>query len=388
LYYHYSGTTSFFNTMAGIYIHIPFCKQKCHYCNFFSVASVKGRDEFVQALLKEIELRKDYLEGERVNTVYFGGGTPSLLRISHLTQLISHLTKHFDIDSNAEITLEANPDDLSPEYLKQLRKTPVNRLSIGIQSFFDDDLQYLNRVHDAGQALRAVDLARNAGFDNLTIDLIYGIPTLTDEKWTRNLEIFFSLDLPHLSAYSLTVEQKTPLALLIEKGKYAPVDENLSVAHFKMLLQAAKTNDFIHYEISNFAKEGFYSKHNSIYWLGGHYLGLGPSAHSFNGDSRQWNISSISKYIKLDNFLTSVEEKEVLTKDQRYNEYVMTSLRTVWGCDTVHIRNVFGEEQEKYFIRNVNPFLERGHLYREGSRYFLTDEGKLFADGIAAGLFY
>jgi oxygen-independent coproporphyrinogen-3 oxidase len=293
-----------------------------------------------------------------------------------------------DIDPFAEFTLEANPDDLSAEYLSGLKHTPVNRLSIGIQSFFDEDLQYLNRVHDAVQARKAVDLAREAGFDNLTIDLIYGIPTLTDEKWAKNLETFFALDVPHLSAYSLTVEQKTPLALLIEKGKYAPVDENLSVGHFKMLLEAAAKHDFIHYEISNFAKEGYYSKHNSLYWLGGHYLGLGPSAHSFNGTSRQWNVSNISQYIKLDDFQTSVEEKEILTTDQRYNEYVMTSLRTVWGCDSVHIRNAFGKKFEDHFLRNASPFLEKKHLYREGSKYFLTDEGKLFADGIAAGLFH
>jgi oxygen-independent coproporphyrinogen III oxidase len=373
--------------MAGIYIHIPFCKQKCHYCNFFSVASVKWKEEFVQALLKEMELRKDYLVGEKVNTIYFGGGTPSLLSISHLSLIISHLTKHFDVNSNVEITLEANPDDLNPEYLKELKTTPVNRLSIGIQSFFDDDLQYLNRVHNSDQAKRAVDYAMASGFSNLTIDLIYGIPTLTDEKWARNLEIFFDLNIPHLSAYSLTVEQKTPLALLIERGKYAPVDENLSVGHFKMLQEEVKNHGFVHYEISNFAREGYYSKHNSIYWLGGSYLGLGPSAHSFNGSSRQWNVSNISQYIKLDHFLTSVEEKEVLTMEQRYNEYVMTSLRTVWGCDSIHIRNVFGETFEDYFLRNALPFVDRKHLYREGSKFFLTEQGKLFADGIAAELF-
>jgi oxygen-independent coproporphyrinogen III oxidase len=322
-----------------------------------------------------------------VNTVYFGGGTPSLLHISHFSLLISHLTNYFDVVPQAEITLEANPDDLDAEFLSNLKTTPVNRLSIGIQSFFDDDLQYLNRVHSAGQALKSIENARNAGFDNLTIDLIYGIPTLTDEKWAKNLETFFSLNIPHLSAYALTVEQRTPLALLIEKGKYAPVNEDQSVSHFKMLQEETKKHDFIHYEISNFAREGYYSKHNSLYWLGGHYLGLGPSAHSFNGYSRQWNVSNLSQYIKLDDFQTSVEEKEVLTPDQRYNEYVMTSLRTVWGCDTVHIRNVFGEKYEAYFVQGAKKYLENKHLYFEESKYFLTDEGKLFADGIASELF-
>ncbi len=372
--------------MAGIYLHIPFCKQKCHYCNFFSVATLSRKDAFVSALLKEIELRKDYLQGETVNTIYFGGGTPSLLHISDLALIIEHLTRHFDIDHLAEITLEANPDDINEDKAREWR-TQVNRLSIGIQSFFDDDLHYLNRVHNANQSFRAIQDVKNTGFDNLTIDLIYGIPTLTDDKWAKNLDFFFSLDIPHLSAYSLTVEQKTPLALLIQKGKYAPVDENLSVGHFRMLQEQIKVHDFIHYEISNFAKEGYYSRHNSLYWLGGHYLGLGPSAHSFNGHSRQWNISNISKYIQLDNFHTSVEEKEVLTIEQRYNEYVMTSLRTVWGCDTVHIRNVFGEKFESYFVDNSKVFLEKGHLFQDGTKYFLTDEGKLFADGIAAELF-
>ena len=373
--------------MAGIYIHIPFCKQKCHYCNFFSVATLSRKDAFVAALLKEIELRKDYVKGETVNTVYFGGGTPSLLNISDIALIIEHLAKHFNIDTQAEITLEANPDDISEEKAREWKTAAINRLSIGIQSFFDDDLHYLNRVHSAGQAHQAIDDVRNAGFDNLTIDLIYGIPGLTDEKWAKNLETFFSLNIPHLSAYSLTVEQKTPLALLIAKGKYPPLDENLSIRHFKMLLEQAKTHHFIHYEISNFAREGYYSKHNSLYWLGGNYLGLGPSAHSFNGSSRQWNVSSISQYIQLDDYHTSVEENEVLTPDQRYNEYVMTSLRTSWGCDTVHILHAFGENYENLFVLNARSYLEKKHLFLDGTKYFLTDEGKLFADGIAAGLF-
>jgi oxygen-independent coproporphyrinogen-3 oxidase len=373
--------------MAGIYIHIPFCKQKCHYCNFFSVATLSKKDAFVAALLKEIELRKEYLQGGRVNTIYFGGGTPSMLRISDLTLIIEHLTFQLNIDPGVEITLEANPDDITPEKAREWKSASVNRLSIGIQSFFDDDLQYLNRVHNANQALKAIEDVRTAGFDNLTIDLIYGIPTLTDEKWAKNLEIFFSMNIPHLSAYSLTVEQKTPLDLLIRKGKYAAVDEQQSIGHFKMLLEQSAKHGFIHYEISNFAKEGYYSRHNSLYWLGGHYLGLGPSAHSFNGSSRQWNVSNISQYIQLDDYHTSVEEKEILTPDQRYNEYVMTSLRTVWGCDTVHILNVFGRESEAHFIRGAQIFLEKNHLYREGTKYFLTDEGKLFADGIASALF-
>lgn len=373
--------------MAGIYIHIPFCKRKCHYCNFFSVATTRWKEPFLKALLEEITARKDYLEGEKVNTVYFGGGTPSLLKIEDLRLIVEDLRLYFDIDPLAEVTLEANPDDITGEWLSGLKDMPVNRLSIGVQSFFDDDLLYLNRVHSGEQALNAVKSAQDAGFRNLTIDLIYGIPTLTEEKWQHNLDTFFSLDIPHLSAYSLTVEKKTPLDLLIRKGKAAPVNEEQAINHFKMLLEAAREHNFIHYEISNFSSEGYYSKHNSLYWLGGNYLGLGPSAHSYNGRSRQWNVSSISGYINNEGRNT-VEEKEELTLDQRYNEYVMTSLRTVWGCDHIHIRNVFGERFEDHFIRNTLKYIDLHHLYKDGSKYFLTDEGKLFADGIAASLFH
>lgn len=373
--------------MAGIYIHIPFCRQKCHYCNFFSVATTRWKLPYIEALLKEIELRKDYLDGETVKTIYLGGGTPSLLQTNELIRIFEQIYRHFPVDPQAEITLEANPDDITEISVREWKNTPVNRLSIGVQSFFDDDLLYLNRVHNSGQVFQAIDDARKAGFDNLTIDLIYGIPTLTDEKWIKNLEYFFASDIPHLSAYSLTVEQKTPLDLLIRKGKYARLDDQQSIGHFKILLEQVRQNGFIHYEISNFAREGHYSRHNSLYWLGGHYLGLGPSAHSYNGYSRQWNVSNITKYIQLDDFHTTVEEKEILTPNQRYNEYVMTSLRTIWGCDTMHILNVFGRDYESDFIRNAQKYLENNHLYCDGSKYFLTDEGKLFADGIASGLF-
>lgn len=373
--------------MAGIYIHIPFCRQKCHYCNFFSVASTRWKGRFLEALGKEIALRKDYLSGETVHTIYFGGGTPSLLTTNELMRILDTIFRHFPVDPAAEITLEANPDDLSLEKAQEWKETPVNRLSIGIQSFFGDDLTYLHRVHDEAQAKTAIAIARQAGFDNLTIDLIYGIPTLTEEKWRQNLASFFSLDIPHLSAYSLTVEQKTPLALLIRKGKYQPPDENQSVSHFKILLEETKAQGFIHYEISNFARPGFYSKHNSLYWLGGHYLGLGPSAHSFNGHSRQWNVSDINRYILQEDPQARITETEILTPTQQYNEYIMTSLRTAWGCDTEHVRNVFGNDRRDYFLKHVRKFLERKLICQQEARFFLTDEGKLFADGIAADLF-
>jgi oxygen-independent coproporphyrinogen-3 oxidase len=375
--------------MSGIYIHIPFCKQKCHYCNFFSVASNKYRAVFVEALLKEIDRQKDYLDDKTIQTIYFGGGTPSMLSAKEIGQILEKINTLYRVSSDVEITLEANPDDLGNDKLISLKnETAVNRLSMGVQSFFDDDLLYLNRVHDAKQAREAIERALKNKFDNLTIDLIYGIPTLSEEKWRRNLEIFLSYDLPHLSAYSLTVEPKTALSTLIQKKKMSPVDEEKAIQHFQILLEETNKNNYIHYEISNFAKQGYYSKHNSIYWLGGHYLGLGPSAHSFNGVSRQWNVSSMKQYIEAGTLGKTVFEKEVLTTDQQYDEYVMTSLRTSWGCDSEHILNVFGQKYFSHFKGGVQQFLLDGKIEKESSIYTLTNRGKLFADGIAAALFF
>jgi oxygen-independent coproporphyrinogen III oxidase len=374
--------------MAGIYIHIPFCKQKCHYCNFFAVASNKYRESFVRALLKEIELRKDYLEGEKINTIYFGGGTPSMLKINEINLITNKLNQVFDINPEAEITLESNPDDLNEEKLKALKnETIINRLSMGVQSFFSDDLLYLNRVHNGNQARNSIELALKMGFSNMTIDLIYGIPGLTEEKWRKNLEIFFSYQLPHLSSYSLTVEQKTVLYVLIEKGKMKNISDEESIRHFEILLEETAKNDFIHYEISNFAKEGYYSKHNSIYWLGGHYAGFGPSAHSFNGVSRQWNISLMKPYVESKTIDKIINEKEILSESQRFNEYVMTSIRTSWGCDLQHIENVFGEKYVDHFAVAIQIFIDKNQVKKDANKYFLTSKGKLFADGIASDLF-
>ncbi len=374
--------------MAGVYIHIPFCKQRCHYCNFYSVVSEKYRKPFLKTLLFEVEQRGDYLKGEKINTVYFGGGTPSLIKVEELNAVIEKIKHVFYVLKNVEITLEANPDDLNSGFLKELKdKTPVNRLSIGIQSFFDDDLKYLNRVHDAEQSFAAIEQAKKHGFDNLTIDLIYGIPGLTVEKWIKNLETFFSFDIPHLSSYALTVEPKTVLSTLIMRGKMKNTDENESVEHYKILLEKMSERNYIHYEISNFARKGYYSKHNSIYWLGGHYIGFGPSAHSYNGVSRQWNVSNMKQYIEAEKTKKIIFEKEVLSENQRYDEYVMTSLRTAWGCDPEHIRNVFGKSYYDYFNKTIIPFIEQGKVFQQGTRYFLTDKGKLFADGIASELF-
>jgi oxygen-independent coproporphyrinogen III oxidase len=373
--------------MAGIYIHIPFCRQKCHYCNFFSVATTRGREEFLEALLKEISVRKDYIVEEEVGTVYFGGGTPSLLTSEDLKRIFGALQSNYRISDDVEITLEANPDDISPEWVRNLKDTPVNRLSIGVQSFYDEDLHYLNRVHTAGQAASAIELARGAGYENLTIDLIYGIPGLSREKWRKNLETFFSLSIPHLSAYALTVETKTALHHLIEKKKMPGPDEMESVEHFRLLQKMTREHGFVHYEISNFSLPGRYSRHNSIYWLGGNYLGLGPSAHSFNGRSRQWNVSGLNEYIRQAGFPEKISEVEYLSPDQRYNEYVMTSLRTMWGCDPDHILNIFGKERRDYFLKEAGQFVARNWLVFDNNAFYLTDEGKLFADGIASSFF-
>ncbi len=374
--------------MSGIYIHIPFCRQKCHYCNFFSIPSVKNKDRFLAALFSETGMQNNYLSGEPVNTIYFGGGTPSMLSGAEISQVIVELAKYHIIDEHAEITLEANPDDLTLAKIKELKKTPVNRLSIGVQSFFDDDLKYLNRVHSASEALVSVKTAIETGFTNMSIDLIYGIPTLSDENWQRNLEIFFSLNIPHLSAYALTVEPKTTLDVLIARKKMQPVEEELTIRHFKQLMTAMREKKFVHYEISNFCREPFYSMHNRSYWSGKKYLGLGPSAHSYNGKSRQWNVSNLTAYNQAIESKTIPAEKEDLNTNQQYNEYILTSLRTIWGTDLDYIDENFGKEFSLRFQKIAEQYLHNRTLVNLAGRYILTDEGKLLADGIASELFF
>ncbi|MBC8146622.1 MAG: radical SAM family heme chaperone HemW [Bacteroidetes bacterium] len=373
--------------MAGIYIHIPFCIHKCSYCNFFSVTSLKNKSEFLKALIKEIGIQKDYLNGETINTIYFGGGTPSLLSTDELHFIFDEIAKFHTISRNAEITLEANPDDLSSGKLKELKTLPINRLSIGIQSFHQDDLNYLGRTHDAKQALKCIKEVQVSGFENLTIDLIYGIPTLTNEKWKENLKITFELGVQHLSAYSLTVEPKTPLDVFIKKGKLENMDDGKSNEHYMILMEQMKSNAFIQYEISNFCKFGYESKHNSNYWKMKKYLGLGPSAHSYNLESRQWNVASIARYIDLIEKNEPHFEIEELSIEQKYNEYIMTSLRTIKGCDLELISKIFGEQFKAHFEKEAEPFLLNSQLLRENNKLFLSDKGKLFADGISGSLF-
>ncbi|MCP4550921.1 MAG: radical SAM family heme chaperone HemW [Bacteroidetes bacterium] len=373
--------------MAGIYIHIPFCKQKCYYCNFYSVASIKNKDRFLEVLKKEIYHQRKYLKNEIVNTIYFGGGTPSMFSKNEIEDVYAELIKHFNIGNSVEVTVEANPDDLSKKKLDEFKSSIINRLSIGIQSFFDGDLHYLNRTHDSKQAINSIRWALDSGFSNLSIDLIYGIPTLSLENWKRNLELFFELNIPHLSSYALTIEPKTPLKHLIEKKKIAAINEKDLVAHFDLLLELTEMNDFIHYEISNFSKKGYYSKHNSLYWLGRNYLGLGPSAHSFNGLSRQWNISNLTQYLKHTNSKSIIQEREVLTTAQKYNEYVMTSIRTLWGCDLEHINNVFGKTFRNHCLKASQKHILSKQLLLTKNVLYLTSSGKIFADGITADLF-
>lgn len=367
--------------MSGIYLHIPFCKSKCAYCNFFSVVSEKQRDCFLKALRQEAVARRHYLDDE-VTTVYFGGGTPSLLKPSEIADILDVLKKNYPITGNPEITLEANPDTVTKESLSVYMSLGINRLSIGIQSFFDDDLQYLSRRHDSKHALQVLEWAQHAGFQEITLDLIYGIPTLTEEKWRKNLEIFFTTGFNHLSAYALTIEEKTALGQRINKGIAATVDEDTIIRHYDILVQTTKYHGFEHYEISNFARPGHYSKHNTLYWKGEKYLGLGPSAHSFDGVSRQWNVASVKEYCDSYSF-----ERETLTLDDRYNEYIMTSLRTQWGVDVEYLRKNFGGFYYERFKHDIKRYVDDGRISPNGDRYSLNDNGMLFADGIAAELF-
>ncbi len=370
--------------MAGIYLHIPFCRQACSYCNFHFSTSLTHKDEMVQAMVTEIALRRDYLGTDRIETVYFGGGTPSLLTEKDLGLLFEAIYKHFDFSVDAEITLEANPDDLTAEKVAILRRTPINRFSIGVQSFSDADLQFMRRVHRAEDALRAIRTVQDAGFAQITIDLIYGSPVTSHAQWERNLDTFFGLDIPHLSAYCLTVEEKTILWHQVRKGAAEPVSPEHAATQFDLLVALTAREGFEHYEISNFAKPGAYSRHNTSYWKGIPYLGIGPSAHSFSGGTRQWNTAHNMAYLKALAEGRVPFESEELTPAQQYNEYVMTGLRTMWGCDAAVLERL---GFLSYFRKAAEPFLRQGYLTQDRETYRLTQQGKFLADGIASELF-
>jgi oxygen-independent coproporphyrinogen III oxidase len=373
--------------MAGIYIHIPFCKQACYYCDFHFSTSLKYKDELLQAVIKEIKLQKGYLNGETIETIYFGGGTPSLLNADEINLLTGAIISLHTVSSNAEITLEANPDDLSREKVMALRQTPVNRLSIGIQSFFDEDLKWMNRAHHAGEAETSVKRAQDAGFENITVDLIYGYPLLSDKKWKQNLEKVFELGVPHVSSYSMTVEPRTALASFIKNKKQPAMNEQQSAEQFLLLMDAMQAQGFEHYEISNFCKPGHYSRHNSNYWKGVKYLGIGPSAHSYNGETRQWNIANNAKYIQALEKGQIPAETELLTETNRLNEYIMTSLRTMWGLD-INRLNQIAKGASDDLIKAAGESFEREWIVQKEHTVYLTQTGKLYADHIASELFF
>jgi oxygen-independent coproporphyrinogen III oxidase len=373
--------------MPGIYIHIPFCKKACHYCDFHFSTSLQNKELLVDALCKEIDIRKDYLDNKKLSTIYFGGGTPSLLSSAELNKIINKIKDHFIITPGSEITLEANPDDLTPEKINELTAAGINRLSIGIQSFFDEDLVGMNRSHTAKQAIQAVENAKSGGIHNISIDLIYGLPNLTKEKWAANLEQAFKLDVPHLSAYCLTIEEKTAFDNFLRKGKITLPKEPETIAQFELLMSEAEKHNFIHYEISNFCKEGQQSKHNSSYWSNEYYLGIGPSAHSYNGISRQFNVKNNALYNKGVEAGTPDFEIEILTEKNKYNEYIMTRLRTIWGISPAFISKEFGEETLNTFLSDVEPYVSSGHLQWKQDSLILTQIGKLLADKIASDLF-
>ena len=373
--------------MPGLYLHIPFCKQACHYCNFHFSTTLRQKGAMVEALLKELEMQQAYLQGEEIQSIYFGGGTPSLLNAGELEQIFSKIHQIHRVAPDAEITLEANPDDLSREKLRDLKNyTPINRLSIGIQSFADADLRWMNRAHTSGHARTCLDDAIAKGFHDLTIDLIYGSPTTPDEQWAENLRLAFEYEIPHLSCYCLTVEDGTALGTFVRRGQQPAVDEERAARQFEMLMESTEKQGYQHYEISNFALPGRYARHNTNYWRAESYLGIGPSAHSFDGISRQWNVANNAQYINQVSEGKVPFEREVLTPDQRYNEYVMTSLRTMWGVDLEKIR-AWGTKFEQHFKTQAQLFLETGVLEQTDQTFRLSRVGKLLADRVAMELF-
>ena len=373
--------------MSGIYIHIPFCKQACHYCDFHFSTSLKKKEEMVLAIAKELKLRKTEFENERVETIYFGGGTPSVLELVEINFLIRTVYENYSVVENPEITLEANPDDLTEERIIEFFQTKINRLSIGIQSFFEDDLKLMNRAHNSEEAKKCLEIATQY-FDNISLDLIYGIPGMTNDIWKKNIETALSFGIPHISSYALTVEPKTALQKLIQTGKIRKPNDDVAQEHFSILVELLEANDFIHYELSNFGKENYFSKNNSSYWLGKKYIGIGPSAHSYNGISRSWNVSNNSLYIKALQENQLPNEVEILSITDRYNEYVMTGLRTIWGVSLDKIKIEFGSIYADYLMKQVQKFLNDDLVFIDENVLKPTKKGKFLADGIASDLFY
>ena len=374
--------------MAGIYIHIPFCKRRCIYCDFFSTTQSEKKADYVHALVRELEMRKDYVGNEEIETIYLGGGTPSQLSQEELEEIFTYIYKVYKVTLNAEITLEANPDDLTPEYVSMLRKLPINRISMGIQTFQEETLKLLHRRHTAQQAIEAFKRCREAGFKNISIDLMYGLPGETLEAWKQDLQQAIDLHPEHISAYHLIYEEDTALWKLREEHQVEEADEDLSLTLFCTLIDELTRAGYQHYEISNFCLPGLHSRHNSSYWTGKKYLGCGPSAHSFNGVSRQWNVASLSAYIdgirqRKPDF--EVEELDLYT---RYNDFVLTSIRTCWGMSLSHLRSMYGEDLYRYCLRMAKPHLEQGVLEISEDILKLTRKGIFISDGIMSDLMW
>jgi oxygen-independent coproporphyrinogen-3 oxidase len=372
--------------MAGIYIHIPFCKTRCVYCDFYSTTESKMMDRYISALCREIEMRRDYLHSEPIGTIYFGGGTPSQLSADHFRQVFDAIERSFGPISATEITLEANPDDLTPAYLQQLRSLPFNRISMGVQTFNDNTLRLLNRRHNAAQAVEAVERCRQAGFENISIDLMYGLPGETEESWLSDLRRAISLNVEHISAYHLIYEEGTRLYQLLQEHRVSEVSEDSSLRFFGMLMDELSAAGYEHYEISNFCKPGLYSRHNTSYWQGIKYLGCGASAHSFDGESREWNVSSIHYYIEAIEQGSRNYEKEELDPTTRYNEYIITTLRTRHGANLDRIEQQFGTKMRNYCMKMAQPYIAEGRLIEENGVIRLTRDGIFVSDGIMSDM--
>lgn len=371
--------------MSGIYIHIPFCKQACHYCDFHFSTSLKKKTELVEALCHELVLRKNEIKGT-IETIYLGGGTPSLLTRTELNLIFNTIYENYTVTEPVEATLEANPDDLTEEKIKQLADSPINRLSIGIQSFFKEDLKLMNRAHNAKESEDCLTLATRY-FDNISLDLIYGIPEMSNERWLQNIEKALSFGIPHISSYALTVEPKTALDTFIKKGIVPPIDEELAEQHFYTLIDTLTRKGFVHYELSNFGKGGYFSKNNTAYWQGKPYLGIGPSAHSFDGKTRSWNVRNNTLYIKSIKKNKLPRETETLTTTDHYNEYIMTGLRTMWGVSINRVEKEFGAKYKEYLLQQAKKHLEDHLLYLDGDTLLVTKKGKFLSDGVSSDLF-
>lgn len=368
--------------MAGVYLHIPFCKKICHYCDFYRIILPDNIKPFISALKKESQVRAEYLAGEDISTIYLGGGTPSVLSINELREILSAIYKNYSVKEGCEITAEINPDDPDLKWLKGLKKAGFNRISIGIQSWRDEDLKFLSRRHDSAQAEKTLLNTFRAGFENVTLDLIYGLPGLSSEDWAKNLDRSLSFDIQHISAYHLTIEPGTVFGKMKNAGHLTETDEDESNSQFNILTEKTEKAGFIHYEISNFGKEGYFSRHNTNYWKQVNYIGLGPSAHSFNNFSRQWNIKNVHKYIDAINNGTLCFETEELNMKTRFNEYIMTSLRTMWGVDLDYVEKVFDKEGFDYIMNMAGKFIGYGLMKQENKSLVLTNQGKLISDNI------